>query len=414
MKTPRCTLILLALFLLAHPAWSQDSSDDQAALIEEMLELSGIRSELEVMGVQVMDQMESITAQLSAEYQLSMTEFIPFMKQTLNVDTLYRQAVDQLRAEPADTVQMIIDWFKSPHGTTMRTLADEAMVRAQNGELESFLIKLESSPELQEKKALIERFDSVTKITEHTIGATLHRVRAFTLGGLTAALEEKHSFLDPHYVDSLNQIVADERVEEVRPMIEQQYAHIPTYLLFSFHTVPESDLEAWIAFFETDVGQWYLDATYEAVQRVFEPAFETLGGALARLTEEENPPESEYEVIQMEEILQPGEFYDEAADVYAVVNEMPEVIGGMKSLREHIVYPAQAKEAGVEGEVILHVIIDEQGVPIEVKVMVGIGAGCDEEAVRVIRATRFEPGRLEGKTVKVRMIMTVTFELPQD
>ncbi len=47
----------------------------------------------------------------------------------------------------------------------------------------------------------------------------------------------------------------------------------------------------------------------------------------------------------------------------------------------------------------------------EPAVVRGIGAGCDEEALRVVREARFKPGKQRGKAVKVKMSLPITFKL---
>ncbi|MDE2731371.1 MAG: energy transducer TonB, partial [Bacteroidota bacterium] len=45
------------------------------------------------------------------------------------------------------------------------------------------------------------------------------------------------------------------------------------------------------------------------------------------------------------------------------------------------------------------------------RVVQGIGGGCDQEALRVIRGARFEPGRLNGEIVNTSMTTTISFTL---
>lgn len=98
-------------------------------------------------------------------------------------------------------------------------------------------------------------------------------------------------------------------------------------------------------------------------------------------------------------------------EVFVVVEQMPELIGGLASLQREITYPTIAKKAGIEGRVIVQFVVDEEGRPTDPVVVRGIGAGCDEEAVRAAMTTRFEPGRQRGKAVKVKMTLPVTFKL---
>jgi TonB family protein len=101
-------------------------------------------------------------------------------------------------------------------------------------------------------------------------------------------------------------------------------------------------------------------------------------------------------------------------EVFVAVAEMPQLQGGLSSLIEEIQYPEQAYEAGVEGQVIVQFTVDRQGAVVNPRVLRGIGAGCDEEALRVVKLARFTPGRDEdGKRVRVKMSVPIRFALDE-
>lgn len=102
--------------------------------------------------------------------------------------------------------------------------------------------------------------------------------------------------------------------------------------------------------------------------------------------------------------------------VYAMVEEMPEYPGGeearLRFLAENLTYPQVAKESGIEGTVYLTMVIDETGSLKDVRVIRGIGGGCDEEAVRVIKKMpRWKPATQAGKPVSVKYTLPVRFKL---
>lgn len=111
------------------------------------------------------------------------------------------------------------------------------------------------------------------------------------------------------------------------------------------------------------------------------------------------PPEPEEEEEEQE------------PEIFVVVEEMPELIGGLASIQEQIVYPEMAKKAGVEGRVIVQFVVDEQGNVLDPQVVRGLGAGLDEEALRAVRQAKFTPGQQRGQPVKVRMSLPITFRL---
>ncbi len=101
---------------------------------------------------------------------------------------------------------------------------------------------------------------------------------------------------------------------------------------------------------------------------------------------------------------------------FIVVEQMPTYPGGLKALYsffgKNIRYPSQARKMGIEGRVIISFIIEKDGNISTVKLIRGIGAGCDEEAIRVLKKTdQWKPGKQRVKPVKVQMTLPITFKL---
>jgi protein TonB len=98
-------------------------------------------------------------------------------------------------------------------------------------------------------------------------------------------------------------------------------------------------------------------------------------------------------------------------DFFIAVEQMPELIGGMQSIQEKIRYPEMAIKANIEGRVYVQFIVNEKGEVENPVVLRGIGGGCDEEALRVIRDTKFSPGLQRGRPVRVRYSLPIIFML---
>ncbi|MBR4468667.1 MAG: TonB family protein [Bacteroidales bacterium] len=102
--------------------------------------------------------------------------------------------------------------------------------------------------------------------------------------------------------------------------------------------------------------------------------------------------------------------------VYQICEQMPEFPGGVEALMDfvakNVVYPQEAMDKEISGRVYVSFVIEKDGSVNEVKVMKGIGGGCDEEAVRVIKAMpKWKPGKQEGKPVRVSYMMPIVFKL---
>jgi protein TonB len=95
----------------------------------------------------------------------------------------------------------------------------------------------------------------------------------------------------------------------------------------------------------------------------------------------------------------------------AFATTMPELQGGMEQLTKKINYPTFAKNNKIEGKVYAMAYVDENGNVNNVKIIKSIGGGCDEEVIRVLNASKFKPGQHEGKPVKVKTTISVTFKL---
>ena len=102
--------------------------------------------------------------------------------------------------------------------------------------------------------------------------------------------------------------------------------------------------------------------------------------------------------------------------IFDVVETQPSPPGGMsawnKYLSDNLKYPTQARRMGVEGSVIVVFVVNTDGSIQDVEVLRGIGGGCDEEAVRVVKgAPKWEPGKQRGRPVRTRMRLPIRFKL---
>ena len=103
-------------------------------------------------------------------------------------------------------------------------------------------------------------------------------------------------------------------------------------------------------------------------------------------------------------------------EVFLVVEENPEFPGGPAKLLEYVQknhkYPMMARESDIQGKVFVGFVVEKDGSISNVKVLRGIGGGCDEEAVRVVQSLpKFKPGKQRGNTVRVAYTLPIVFKL---
>ncbi len=109
---------------------------------------------------------------------------------------------------------------------------------------------------------------------------------------------------------------------------------------------------------------------------------------------------------------------EDTETIFTVVENPAEPEGGVqafyKYVSENIHYPAQANRMGIEGKVFVEFVINKDGTLTDFVIVKGIGAGCDEEAVEVLkRAPKWKPGKQRGVPVRQRMVLPIIFKLSQ-
>ena len=117
-------------------------------------------------------------------------------------------------------------------------------------------------------------------------------------------------------------------------------------------------------------------------------------------------------------VISIGNSQNQDDEIFVFVEENPQFPGGdserLKFLQNNITYPEKAMEKGIQGTVYITFIIEKDGSVTNVKVLRGIGGGCDEEAVRVIRKMpKWIPGKQRGKVVRCQFNMPIKFTLSE-
>lgn len=102
------------------------------------------------------------------------------------------------------------------------------------------------------------------------------------------------------------------------------------------------------------------------------------------------------------------------AEIFVVVEDMPMFPGGnvQKWIAKNVKYPVLAMENGIQGKVYIQFVIEKDGAITDVKVIRGVDASLDKEAVRVVKSMpKWKPGKQRGKPVRVSYTLPINFQL---
>jgi protein TonB len=111
-----------------------------------------------------------------------------------------------------------------------------------------------------------------------------------------------------------------------------------------------------------------------------------------------------------------GEADGEEPVPFEIIEDQPTFPGGtdalIKYLGENIRYPSKAKEAGISGTVIISFVVEKDGSISSVKVVHGIGGGCNEEAIRIVSLMpKWTPGKQRGRAIRTQFQIPLIFFL---
>lgn len=111
-----------------------------------------------------------------------------------------------------------------------------------------------------------------------------------------------------------------------------------------------------------------------------------------------------------------GQMADSSYTIYQKADKSPEYYknsdeGLVSFIQSEIEYPSVAKERSIEGTVVIEFVVETNGFVTNLVVKQGVNGGCSEEALRVIKQTKWQPAVLNGKLVRYKLTYPITFSL---
>lgn len=128
----------------------------------------------------------------------------------------------------------------------------------------------------------------------------------------------------------------------------------------------------------------------------------------------EDTDSDEDDIVEIIEVEEEAEAVEE--EIFTIVETQPSFPGGTAAMYKYLgnstKYPPMARDNNIQGRVYVSFVVEKNGSITDVKVLRGIGGGCDEEALRVVKAMpKWSAGKQRGKAVRVRFNLPIVFTL---
>ncbi|WP_025764407.1 M56 family metallopeptidase [Dyadobacter tibetensis] len=165
-------------------------------------------------------------------------------------------------------------------------------------------------------------------------------------------------------------------------------------------------------------SKWVLSSYLVAIVAVGTFAL-TVAGCESSTKQGDTMPETALQVEDYESAQKRIEKELEGKKIFTVVEQQPEFVGGVEAMYEflgtHLKYPEEAVKEKIEGRVFLSFVVTESGEIGQITILKGLGHGCDEEAVRVLKSfPKWKPGYQDGKAINVKYNLPIHFQLGED
>ncbi len=123
--------------------------------------------------------------------------------------------------------------------------------------------------------------------------------------------------------------------------------------------------------------------------------------------------------IEVEEVVPPPplpKIEEKEEEFFTFTEKQAEFPGGMAALYKYIhknlKYPAKARQMGIEGRVIVELVISKDGAILKMKIIRGLHPDCDQEVLRVLKKMpKWTPASMRGRRVTQKRIIPVVFKL---
>ncbi|MBI4342777.1 MAG: hypothetical protein HY599_05370 [Candidatus Omnitrophica bacterium] len=271
MRTTALVLAVMVWCAGSSSAAAAEPAGDQAALIQEVIRLSGLQDQLDRIPEQMQGQLEAHKDELSPA---ASTRIHAVMSSAFQRERL-RASVAETFSQHADAgrLQQAADWLRGPLGSRMTALELAASRPEAEAALRDFIEQLQAAPPSPARVVLAKRLSAATSATDAAI-----KLMTVMVQGMAEAFDAAHGSGTSASRQQVQAALAQLRSQ--REVIEQG---ILIKLLFTYHDASEQELADCAAFWESDLGQWFSDLLVDAFIVALSGASQEMARELAPL-----------------------------------------------------------------------------------------------------------------------------------
>lgn len=269
------SLLVILFCSQAALVWADDKSHDQ--LVDELAVKSGVQRQVE----QIPEVVKvSVEQRLAQDTKMSAEEKVGFksaLVESFDPAAMLKTVKAGISAGLSnDDINIILLWLNSPLGQKITALEEGASSAKAYQDMRDFAMGLQSNPPADKRLAAIEQFDKAAHMTESSVKMKMD---------MSLAMAEAMSCTMDCNNFSKEQVVA--QLEQARPQFEQgSQQETMISALFTYQTLTDNELEQYIQFYETAVGQKYMTVVTDALSASIKNASKVLGEKVGMMIKE--------------------------------------------------------------------------------------------------------------------------------
>ena len=246
-------VLLVMAWCAAWPCSTEaELTGDQAALIQDVIRLSGLQDQLDRIPGQMQAQLEARKDELSAEASKRVQAVIA---KAFDAKRLHVGAIEMF-SQRADTerLQQVAQWLRGPLGSRMTALEVAATRPDAEPALREFMAQLQAAPPSPARLELAKRLSEATDAPDAAL-----RLMTAMVQGMADAFDAAR---DDGTSASRQEVEA--ALAQLRSQREIVVQGILVKLLFTYRDASEQELSDYAAFWESDLGRWFNGLSVDA------------------------------------------------------------------------------------------------------------------------------------------------------